>query len=396
MERKPLRSRPIYMDHHATTPLHSEVLAAMLPYLQDDFGNASSVTHVYGKNAAEATESARACVAQLVNAAHDDEIIFTSGATESDNLAIKGIAYSHLEKKGHIITSAIEHKAVLESCRRLEREGFTVTYLPVDRYGVVDLDTIKRAITGETILISIQHANGEIGTIQPLDEIGRLAADAGIVFHTDAVQAIGRLAIDVQELKIDLLSISGHKMYGPKGIGALYVRNNVRLGPMFDGGGHEKGYRPGTLNVPGIVGLGKACEIARRDLQQEANRLSMLRDRFMAGVLGRVDLARFNGHPTTRLINNVSFSFEYVHGDALLSSIPEIAMSTGSACSSQSAEPSHVLLALGLPRDLAMCTIRVGLGRCNTEDDVDHAIDQIASNVGMLRSLSPLYEAEAM
>jgi len=384
-------SRPIYMDHHATTPVDDEVVSAMLPYFAQNFGNPSSTTHVYGAVAREATERAREEVAELINAASADEIIFTGGATESDNLAIEGVAYGFSHRGKHIITSAIEHKAVLQPCKRLETEGFRVTYLPVDQYGLVEPDSVLRAIAHDTILISLQYVNSEIGTIQPLDMIGQLARERNVIFHTDAAQATGKIRTDVRQLKVDVLSLSGHKMYGPKGVGALYVRKGVDLEPILLGGGQEKGYRAGTLNVPGIVGLGKACEIARRDLESECKRLSALRDRLTEGLLKRVALARVNGHPTRRLPHNLNISFEYVDSEALIESLPEIALSAGSACTSQSKEPSYVLLALGLSERLALSAIRFGLGRCNTTEQVDRVVDLIASSIEQLRNLSPLF-----
>lgn len=382
---------PIYLDHHATTPVHREVLEAMLPYFAQNFGNPSSATHVYGTAAREATDWARHKVAELIGAESADEIIFTSGATESDNLALKGIAYRYRDKGRHIITCTIEHKAVLQTCKALEVEGFRVSFLPVDRYGLVDPDDVKRAISKETILITIQYANSEVGTIQPLDAIGQLARQNNIAFHTDAVQAVGKVPTDVRELNVDLLSLSGHKMYGPKGIGALYIRKHLDLVPELVGGSQEKGYRAGTLNVPGIVGLGKACEIGRRHLQHEAEHLSTLRDRLAEGIFKQVELVYLNGHPVKRLPHNLNLSFEYVDSESLIESMPEIAVSSGSACTSQSSEPSYVLLALGVPRTLALSTIRFGLGRCNTAEQIEYVIQLIASNVERLRNLSPLY-----
>ena len=385
---------PIYMDHHATTPTDPEVLEAMLPCFAETFGNPSSTTHVYGAAAREVTERARGKVAELLGAESADEIIFTSGATESDNLAITGLAHQYRDKGRHIITCSIEHKAVLQACKRLELEGFRVSYLQVDRDGLVDPDDVKRAICRDTILISIQYANSEVGTIQPLEVIGNLARQNGIPFHTDAVQAVGKIGTNVQELNVDLLSLSAHKMYGPKGVGALYVRRDLNPIPLIVGGPQEKGRRAGTLNVPGIVGLGKACEIARRDLEPEGRRLLRLRDRLSEGLLKRVGLAYLNGHPVKRLPNNINISFEYVAAEALIESIPEVAVSSGSACTSQSAEPSYVLLAMGVPKALALSALRFGLGKANTAAQVEHVVKLIKTNVERLRNLSPLYMAK--
>jgi cysteine desulfurase len=382
------------MDHHASTPTDPEVLEAMLPYFVENFGNPSSATHVYGAAAREATERARGKVAELLGAESADEIIFTSGATESDNLAIAGMAYRYRDKGRHIITCSIEHKAVLQACRRLELEGYRVTYLQVNKEGLVDPDNLKRAICRDTILISIQYANSEVGTIQPLETIGNLARQNGIPFHTDAVQAVGKIGVHVQKLNADLLSLSAHKMYGPKGVGALYVRRHLNPIPVMVGGLQEKGWRAGTLNVPGIVGLGKACEIARRDLEPERRRLMGLRDRLSEGILKRVGLAYLNGHSVKRLPNNVNISFEYVNADALIESIPEVAVSSGSACTSQSAEPSYVLLAMGLPKALALSAIRFGLGKGNNAAQIQYVVELFETNVKQLRNLSPLYEGK--
>jgi cysteine desulfurase len=387
---------PVYFDNHSTTPLDPRVLDSMLPYFAEKFGNAASRNHCFGWEAEAAVDEARERVARLTHASSPKEIIFTSGATESDNLAIKGIAESYKDRGNHIITCATEHRAVLDSCRTLERRGFRVTYLPVDRYGVVDVDHLSKAITEKTILISIMAANNEIGTIHPVKEVGHVAKDREIIFHCDAAQAVGKIPIDVEEMGIDLLSISAHKMYGPKGVGALYVRSKrprVRLSPIIDGGGHERGFRSGTLNVPAIVGFGRACEIAGREMAQEASRLIELRERLKDGILCRLDKVNLNGHPTQRLPGNMNISFAYVDGESLLMGLKEIALSSGSACTSASLEPSHVLRALGIEENLVHSSIRFGLGRFNTLEEVDYTIERVAQEVSRLRRLSPLYEA---
>ncbi|GIX47636.1 MAG: cysteine desulfurase IscS [Candidatus Tectimicrobiota bacterium] len=389
--------RPIYLDHHATTPLEPAVLEAMLPYLTEKFGNASSRTHAYGWEAEEAVETAREQVAALIHA-RPEEIIFTSGATESDNLAIKGVAWAYRDKGNHIITATTEHKAVLDTCKALEKQGFVVTYLPVDRTGLVDPDDVRRAITPRTILISIMYVNSEIGTIGPVAEIGAIAREHGVLFHTDAVQGVGKIACEVDALHVDLLSISGHKIYGPKGIGALYVRRpqRLRLQPLIDGGGHERGLRSGTLNVPGIVGLGKACELCRQLWPEESVRLRRLRQRLYEGITRELDDVYLNGHPERRVPGNLNLSFAYVEGEALLFSLKDVvALSSGSACTSDSHEPSYVLRAIGVDDTLAHSAIRFGLGRHTTEAEIDTVIAAVVENVRRLRALAPIGDLKA-
>ncbi|HNV86425.1 MAG TPA: IscS subfamily cysteine desulfurase [Candidatus Omnitrophota bacterium] len=387
---------PIYMDYHATTPIDPRVLDAMMPSLTNEFGNAASRNHSFGWKAEQAVEAGRGKIAELICAEDPKEIIFTSGATESNNLALKGVAEMYREKGDHIITMVIEHKAVLDTCKTLERQGFRVTYLPVNRDGLIDLKELQGAITDKTILISIMTANNEIGVIQEIGEIGKIAKQKGVIFHTDASQAAGKIDIDVRNLGVDLLSLSGHKMYGPKGVGALYVRKKnprVRLASQMDGGGHERGMRSGTLNVPGIVGLGKACEIARSEMKEESKRLFSLRERLREGLSKELDEIYVNGSLAKRLPNNLNISFAYVEGESLLMGInEEIAVSSGSACTSATLEPSYVLKALGVGEDLAHTSIRFGLGRFNTEEEVDYVTKRIAETVKRLRSLSPLYE----
>jgi len=386
---------PIYMDNHATTPVDPRVLQAMLPYFSETFGNAASRNHSFGWAAEEAVDKSRNQIAALINA-KSKEIIFTSGATETDNLAIKGIVEFYKDKGNHIITCVTEHKAVLDSCRTLERNGkAVVTYLPVDKYGMVDPDAVRAAITDKTVLITLMYANNEIGTIHPVAEIGRIAKEKGIVFHCDAVQAVGKIPVDVDRDGIDLLSMSAHKIYGPKGVGAIYVRSKgprVRLTPQMDGGGHERGMRSGTLNVTGIVGLGKACEIAQAEMTEENNRLLDLRNKLQAGIFERLDEVYVNGHPTERLPGNLNVSFAYVEGESLLMGISDIAVSSGSACTSATLEPSYVIRALGVDEELAHSSIRFGLGRFNTEDEVDFVTDRVTKEVKRLREMSPLYE----
>ena len=385
---------PIYMDHHSTTPVAPGVYEAMRPYFCERFGNAASRSHPFGWAAEEAVEQARAQVAHLFGC-KPAEIVWTSGATESDNLAIKGVAAAYREKGRHIITSRIEHHAVLDPCKRLEREGYQVTYLPVDRTGRVDPADVERAITKETILISIMAANNEVGTLQPMAEIGRIAKRHGVLFHTDAAQYVGKLPFSVEEWHVDLLSASAHKCYGPKGTGALYVRMTkprVRLVPQMDGGGHEKGRRSGTLNVPGCVGFGAACALAERELSTEPARLIALRERLRAALWSRLDYLYLNGHATERLPGNLNVSFEFVEGESLLMAFTGVAVSSGSACTSATLEPSYVLLALGVSDELAHASIRFGLGRSNTEEEVDFVAAQVIENVYRLRALSPLYE----
>jgi len=386
---------PIYMDNHATTPMDQRVLGAILPYFTEKFGNAASRNHSFGWAAEEAVDKARGQIAALINA-KSKEIIFTSGATESDNLAIKGVVEFYKDKGNHVITCVTEHKAILDSCKALERAGkATVTYLPVDKYGMVDPDDVRRAITDKTILITIMAANNEIGTIHPIAEIGRIAKEKGIVFHSDATQGVGKIPMDVEKAGIDLLSASAHKIYGPKGIGILYVRSKgprVRLTPIIDGGGHERGLRSGTLNVPGIVGLGAACEIAGQEMEEESARLCSLRDKLQAGLFERLDEVYLNGHPTQRLPGNLNISFAFVEGESLLMGIKDIAVSSGSACTSATLEPSYVIRALGTEEELAHSSIRFGLGRFNTEEEVDFVAQRVTEEVRRLRDMSPLYE----
>jgi len=386
---------PIYMDNHATTPVDPRVLDAMLPYFSQKFGNAASRNHSFGWEAEEAVDKARNQIASVINA-KSKEIIFTSGATESDNLAIKGVVEFYKDKGNHIITCVTEHKAVLDSCRTLERNGkATVTYLPVDKYGMVDPDAVRAAITDKTVLITLMYANNEIGTIHPVAEIGRIAKEKGIVFHCDAVQAVGKIPVDVEHDGIDLLSMSAHKIYGPKGVGAIYVRSKgprVRITPQMDGGGHERGMRSGTLNVTGIVGLGKACEIAQAEMAEETRRMLNLRNKLQAGIFERLDEVYLNGHPTERLPGNLNLSFAYVEGESLLMGISDIAVSSGSACTSATLEPSYVIRALGVDEELAHSSIRFGLGRFNTEDEVGFVTDRVTKEVKRLREMSPLYE----
>jgi cysteine desulfurase len=386
---------PIYMDNHATTPTDRRVLEAMLPYFTEKFGNAASRNHSFGWEAEEAVDKARNQIAALINA-KSKEIIFTSGATESDNLAIKGIVEFYKDKGNHVITCVTEHKAVLDSCRALERTGkATVTYLPVDRYGMVDPDDVRKAITDRTVLITIMYANNEIGTIHPIGEIGRLAKEKGVIFHCDAVQAVGKIPVDAERDGIDLLSLSAHKIYGPKGVGAIYVRSKsprVRMTAQIDGGGHERGMRSGTLNVVGIVGLGAACEVAKAEMSDEGRRLTELRNKLQAGIFERLDEVFLNGHPTERLPGNLNLSFAYVEGESLLMGISDVAVSSGSACTSATLEPSYVIRALGTDEELAHSSIRFGLGRFNTEEEVNFVTDQVCSEVKRLREMSPLYE----
>jgi cysteine desulfurase len=369
----------------------------MLPYFTEKFGNAASRNHAYGWESEAAVDTAREQIASLIGASSSREIVFTSGATESDNLAIKGVADSYRQKGNHIITSVTEHKAVLDSCKVLEKHGCQITYLRVASDGLVSLDDLKSALTDKTILISIMAANNEIGTIQPVKAIGGLAKEKGILFHTDATQGVGKIPINVEEMGIDLLSLTAHKMYGPKGIGALYVRSakpRVKLNAIIDGGGHERGMRSGTLNVPGIVGLGKACELARQEMSAEAKRLAILRERLRDGILRQLDGVYINGHPTERLSGNMNMSFAYIEGESLLMALKEIAVSTGSACTSASLEPSYVLRAIGVAEELAHSAIRFGLGRFNTEDEVDYTIGRVVQEVRRLREISPLYQTQ--
>jgi cysteine desulfurase len=385
---------PIYMDYHATTPVDPRVLEAMLPYFNDQFGNAASRNHSFGWAAEEAVEEARKQVADLLSA-NPKEIIFTSGATESNNLAIKGVAEMYREKGNHIITCVIEHKAVIDTCKKLEKQGARVTYLPVRKDGRIDLDGLRSAITDKTILITIMTANNEIGILQPVAAIGAIAKEKGVLFHTDAVQAAGKIPFDVNQVKADLVSISAHKMYGPKGVGALFVRRRnprVLLAEQISGGGHERGMRSGTLNVTGIVGLGKAAAICKAEMPAESERLRKLRDSLNAKLHKNLDEIYINGSMEHRLPHNLNISFAYVEGESLLMGINDVAVSSGSACTSASLEPSYVLKALGAGDDLAHSSIRFGLGRWTSEEEVDYVVEKLTSVVRRLREMSPLYE----
>jgi cysteine desulfurase len=386
--------RPIYLDHHATTPLAPSVLEAMMPYLTEKFGNAASRTHRYGWEAEAAVQTARQQVAGLINAT-PEEIVFTSGATEADNMALKGIAWAYRDKGHHLITTTTEHKAVLDTCKALEQQGFEVTYVPVDRSGLVDPDDIRRAITRHTILISVMYVNSEIGTIAPLADIGAIAREHGVLLHSDAVQGVGKIACDVDALQVDLMSLSAHKIYGPKGVGALYVRHTrpqpLRLQPLMDGGGHEGGFRSGTLNVPGIVGMGQACALCQQLWPTESDRLRRLRQRLHDGLMARLGEVYLNGHAEQRVPGNLNLSFAYVEGESLLMSLQDVvALSSGSACTSGSHEPSYVLQAIGVDETLAHSSIRFGLGRGTTEAEIDTVIDAIVEKVTRLRALSPI------
>ncbi len=385
---------PIYMDYHATTPCDPRVVEAMLPYFTEHFGNAASRNHAFGWKAEEAVEIARKQVADLIGA-NAKEIIFTSGATESNNLAIKGVAQMYREKGNHIITEVTEHKAVIDTCKRLEKDGFRVTYLPVKKDGLIDLDQLREAITDKTILITIMTANNEIGIVQPIAAIAAIAKEKGIFFHTDAVQAAGKIPFNVNELKVDLVSLSAHKMYGPKGVGALWVRRRnprVLVAEQINGGGHERGMRSGTLNVTGIVGFGKAAELARLEMAEESARLRRLRDRLNEELHKHLDEIYINGSMEHRLPHNLNISFAYVEGESLLMGINDVAVSSGSACTSASLEPSYVLKALGAGDDLAHSSIRFGLGRWTTDEEVDYVVEKLTGVVKRLREMSPLYE----
>lgn len=384
---------PIYMDNHATTPLDPRVLEAMMPYFTTHFGNSSSRSHPYGWHAEEASEQAREQVAALIGGS-GKEIVWTSGGTESDNLAIKGIAEFYKERGQHIITSKAEHKAVLETCKRLERQGWEVTYLDVDESGRVDPEAVRAAITDKTVLVTLIAANNEIGTVNPIKEVGAITREKGIFFHVDAVQAAGKVPFDVNEFNVDLASISAHKMYGPKGIGALWVRRRprVRLTASIDGGGHERGMRSGTLNIPAVVGFGVAAKIAKDEFTEESDRLLRLRNRLHGAINKGLDYVFLNGHPEHRLPGNLNLSFSYVEGEGLLMALKDVALSSGSACTSASLEPSHVLRACGVEEELAHTSIRFGLGRFTTEEEIDHVAKLVVEKVSKLREMSPLYE----
>ncbi len=385
---------PIYLDNHSTTPCDPRVLETMLPYFTEKFGNAASRNHSFGWEAEEAVEVARKQIAHLIHA-DPKELIFTSGATESDNLALQGVVEMYREKGNHIITGSTEHRAVIDTAKYLEKKGIKVTFLPVDKAGMVSPDDVRNAITDQTILISIMMANNEIGTINPVAAIGKVAKEKGVLFHCDATQGVGKIPVNVQEMGIDLMSFTAHKIYGPKGVGALYVRRKaprVRLEAMMYGGGHERGMRSGTLPVPLIVGFGKACELCEQEMSTESVRMAKMRDRLQEGIMNRMDEVYLNGHPTERLPNNLNISFAYVEGEALLMGVKEIALSSGSACTSATLEPSYVLRALGVGSDLAHSSIRFGLGRFNTDEEVEYTIDRMIKAVTHLREMSPLYE----
>ncbi len=385
--------RPIYLDYQATTPTDPRVVDAMLPYFTQKFGNPHSRNHAYGWEAEEAVDQAREQIAHIIGA-DSKEVIYTSGATESNNLAIQGVARFYKDKKNHIITTVIEHKCVLDTCRHLEQDGFTVTYLPVQKNGLVDLEQLKAAITDKTVLVSIMAVNNEIGVIQPMAEIGKICRERGVFFHTDAAQAVGKIPLDVNAMNIDLMSISGHKIYGPKGIGALFVRRRprVRLQAMIHGGGQERGMRSGTLATPLCVGLGAACEIAEKEMAAETERLRMLRDRFYNKIMAELPEVYLNGDMEHRIPGNLNLSFAYVEGEGLMMGVKDLSVSSGSACTSASLEPSYVLRALGVDEEMAHTSLRIGLGRFTTEEEVDYAADHIIGEVKRLREMSPLWE----
>ena len=385
---------PIYMDNHSTTQCDPRVVDAMLPYFTEKFGNSASRNHSFGWEGEEGVAYARKQIAKLINA-DAKEIVFTSGATESDNLALKGVVEMYKEKGDHIITSSTEHRAILDAAKSLEKRDMNVTYLPVDKFGMVNPEDVRDAITDKTILISVMLANNEIGTINPIKEIGKIAKEKGVLFHCDATQGVGKIPVDVQDMGIDLMSFTSHKIYGPKGVGALYVRRKaprVRLVPMIDGGGHERGMRSGTLPVPSIVGFGKAVELCAQEMAEESIRTKALRDRLHEGITGALEEVYLNGHPDERLPGNLNISFAYVEGEALLMGVKEIALSSGSACTSATLEPSYVLRALGVGSDLAHSSIRFGVGRFTTAEEVEYTIDRMIKAVNHLREMSPLYE----
>jgi cysteine desulfurase len=385
---------PIYMDYHATTPVDPRVVQTMLPYFTEHFGNAASRTHAYGWQAEAAVETARDTIGELIGAS-GKEIVITSGATESNNLAIKGVAEFYQSKGNHIITSTIEHKAVLDSCKRLETEGFSVTYVKAGTDGLVNPEEIAAAITDKTILVSVMLANNEVGTVQPIAELGQITRARGVLLHCDAVQGVGKVPFNVEEMNVDLASLTAHKMYGPKGVGALYVRRSkprVRIVAQMDGGGHERGMRSGTLNVPGIVGFAKACELMQTEGVAESQRILALRQRLHSKITSQLDEVVLNGHPEKRLPGNLNLSFSFVEGEGLMMAIKDVAVSSGSACTSASLEPSYVLRSMGLDEDMAHSSIRFGLGRFNTEEEVDYVAELVIAKVKRLRDMSPLYE----
>jgi cysteine desulfurase len=385
--------QPIYLDYQATTPLDPRVLEAMMPYFTHQFGNPHSRSHSYGWEAEEGVEKARAQVAKLIGA-DEKEVIFTSGATESNNLAIRGVAEFYKDRKNHIVTTVTEHKCVLDTCRHLQEQGFEVTYLPVQKNGLIDLDALRAAITDKTVVVSVMAVNNEIGVIQPLAEIGKICREKKVFFHTDAAQAAGKIPLDVEAMNIDLMSISGHKIYGPKGIGALYVRRKprVRLVPLIVGGGQERGFRSGTLPTPLCVGLGEAAEIAMKEMDEEAKRLTKLQQRMLKGLQSKLTDIVVNGDLEHRIPGNLNISFAYVEGESLMMGIKNLAVSSGSACTSASLEPSYVLRALGVEEDMAHTSLRIGLGRFTTEHEVDTAVEELVRHVKKLREMSPLWE----
>jgi cysteine desulfurase len=386
---------PIYMDNHATTPVDPRVLEAMLPYFNAKFGNAASRSHSFGWTAEEAVNYSRENIARLIGAESEKEIVFTSGATESDNIALKGIAEFYKDKGDHIITSVVEHKAILDSAKRLEKEGYRVTYLPVQKDGRVDPDDVKKAITDKTILVSLMLGNNEVGSVNPIAEIGKITRERGIIFHTDAVQGVGKVPFDVQKMNVDLASLSAHKMYGPKGVGALYIRRSkprVRLVAQMDGGGHERGMRSGTLNVPGIVGFGKAADILLKEGPEENARILRQREHLRKRLINELDQVELNGSLEHRLPGNLNVSFAFVEGEALMMAIKDVAVSSGSACTSASLEPSYVLRAMGVGEELAHSSIRFGIGRFNTDEEIDYVGKLVVDSVKRLREMSPLYE----
>ena len=387
--------RKVYMDNNATTRMREEVLDAMLPFYKDIYGNASSV-HAFGRTARHAIDEARAKVAALIGAGSPEEVIFTSGGTESDNLAIKGVAGVLKAKGNHIITCSIEHHAVLNTCKFLEKDGYKVTYVGVDKYGVVDIDELKKAITPKTILITVMYANNEVGTIEPVEKIDKIAKENKIYFHTDAVQAAGKIPFSVKDMDVDLMSISAHKFYGPKGVGALYIRKGTKIAPQSQGGHHEMGKRAGTENVPGIVGMARGAELAKKEIADESSVLTGLRERLYEGIRSKIEHVRLNGHPTDRLSNTLNVGFKYLEGESIVLNLDMegVAVSTGSACTSGSLEPSHVLTAMGVDAAETQGSIRFSLGRDNTKEDVDYVIEILPPIITRLRDMSPLYEKE--
>jgi cysteine desulfurase len=385
--------QPIYLDYQATTPMDPRVLEAMMPYFTNKFGNPGSRSHSYGWEAEEGLEKARGQVAKLIGA-DEKEVIFTSGATESNNLAIKGVAEFYKDRRNHIVTTVTEHKCVLDTCRHLEQQGFEVTYLPVQKNGLIDLEVLRNAVTDKTVLVSVMAVNNEIGVIQPLAEISKICREKGAFFHTDAAQAAGKIPLDVEALNVDLMSISGHKIYGPKGIGALYVRRKprVRLVPLIVGGGQERGFRSGTLPTPLCVGLGEAAEICMKEMDAEATRLKKLQERMLKGLQAKLSDIVVNGDMDHRIPGNLNISFAYVEGESLMMGIKNLAVSSGSACTSASLEPSYVLRALGVEEEMAHTSLRIGLGRFTTEHEVDTAVEELVKHVNKLRAMSPLWE----